>query len=125
MTSAGRASERRVDQTLPPRHFLPLGSLLGLFLISTAAFLARHPFHWDGAQLVLGFQDYSVVLHQPHPPGYPLFIGAAKLMSFFLSPYRSLQLESLLLPWPRLARSIFWVWKSGRVAWQPGLARSA
>ena len=120
MTSAGRASERRVDRTLHSRHLLALGSLLGLFLISTAAFLATHPFHWDGAQFVLGVQDYSVVLHQPHPPGYPLFIAAAKLISFFLSPYRSLQLESLLFALAAVSAVYFLgleIWRSRLAAW--------
>ena len=121
MTSAGGASERSsVDRTLRSRHLVTLIGLLALFLISTLTFLSRHPFHWDGAQFVLGVHDYSVVLHQPHPPGYPLFIGAAKLISFFLSPYRSLQLESLLFALAAVGAVYFLgleIWRSRLAAW--------
>ena len=101
MPPAGRAPAPafRVERTLRPRHLLILFGLLALFLVSSTVFLSRHPFHWDhwdGAQFVLAVHDYSVVLHQPHPPGYPLFVAAAKLISSFFSPYRSLQLVSLL-----------------------------
>jgi len=35
---------------------------------------------WDEALFCLGVRDYDVVQHHPHPPGYPLFIAAAKLV---------------------------------------------
>src|SRR5439155_787020 len=35
---------------------------------------------WDEALFCLGVRDYDVIQHQPHPPGYPLFIAAAKLV---------------------------------------------
>jgi len=37
-------------------------------------------FEWDEALFSLGVRDYDVVQHHPHPPGYPLFIGAAKVV---------------------------------------------
>src|SRR5437870_13879394 len=45
-------------------------------------FLARghSMWDWDEALLCLGVRDYNVVQHHPHPPGYPLFIAAAKLV---------------------------------------------
>lgn len=35
---------------------------------------------WDEALFCLGVRDYNVVQHHPHPPGYPLFSAAAKLV---------------------------------------------
>src|SRR5688572_19602995 len=45
-------------------------------------FLARghSMWDWDEALFCLGVRDYNVVQHHPHPPGYPLFLAAAKLM---------------------------------------------
>ncbi|MEK6371482.1 MAG: hypothetical protein AABO58_02190 [Acidobacteriota bacterium] len=45
-------------------------------------FLARghSMWDWDEALFCLGVRDYNVVQHHPHPPGYPLFIAAAKLV---------------------------------------------
>ena len=51
------------------------------------AFLALHlPFlppsleDLDSINFALGVRDFDVARHQPHPPGYPVFIVAAKLM---------------------------------------------
>src|SRR5206468_3554500 len=35
---------------------------------------------WDEGLFCLALRDYSVVFHHPHPPGFPLFVGAAKLL---------------------------------------------
>jgi hypothetical protein len=47
-------------------------------------FLARghSMWDWDEALFCLGVRDYNVVQHHPHPPGYPLFLAAAKLVRF-------------------------------------------
>jgi hypothetical protein len=47
-------------------------------------FLARghSMWDWDEALFSLGMRDYNVVQHHPHPPGYPLFLAAAKLVRF-------------------------------------------
>jgi hypothetical protein len=47
-------------------------------------FLARghSMWDWDEALFCLGVRDYNVVQHHAHPPGYPLFVAAAKLVRF-------------------------------------------
>lgn len=41
-------------------------------------FLTRSPSldEWDSVQFALGAGDFNLWRHQPHPPGYPLYIGA-------------------------------------------------
>lgn len=52
---------------------------------------------WDEALFCLGVRDYNVVAHQPHPPGYPLFIGAAKLVRLAVhSDFLALQIVVLI-----------------------------
>lgn len=59
----------------------PLAALL-LFL---ATCLARIPFAsqmlygWDSANFALALDYYNVAWHQPHPPGYPLYVALGKL----------------------------------------------
>src|SRR5439155_22415452 len=40
----------------------------------------------DSINFALGLRDFDVARHQPHPPGYPLFIAAARLVRTFVSP---------------------------------------
>lgn len=43
--------------------------------------LSRSPWDWDEILFALGVRDYNVALHHPHPPGFPLFIGTAKVLT--------------------------------------------
>ena len=38
-------------------------------------------FDWDAAQLSLATIEFSLADHQPHPPGYPLWIFSLKLLA--------------------------------------------
>jgi hypothetical protein len=47
---------------------------------------------WDEALFSLGVRAYDVTQHWPHPPGYPLYVAAAKAVHLFgVSEFRSLQ----------------------------------
>ena len=61
------------------RHRLPAALI---FLVCAAAyFLTRTPAldEWDSVQFALGVGDFDMARHQPHPPGYPLYIAAGWL----------------------------------------------
>ncbi|NLO73457.1 MAG: DUF2723 domain-containing protein, partial [candidate division WS1 bacterium] len=66
--------------------------LLGLLaLVVRLPFLTQYPLAWDSVQFVLGVEHYSVALHQPHPPGYFLYVHLARLLHLGgLSPYGAL-----------------------------------
>ncbi|MBV8518410.1 MAG: hypothetical protein JO197_13520 [Acidobacteria bacterium] len=70
-------------------------ALLAVFLVVTLTrFLsrARAPLDWDESIFATAVRSYDVVLHHPHPPGYPLFIAAAKLVHLVVRPeFRALQ----------------------------------
>jgi hypothetical protein len=48
--------------------------------ISRLVTLARAPWDWDELLFMLAVDRFDVAKHHPHPPGFPLFIGAAKLI---------------------------------------------
>ena len=50
-----------------------------LFLGGHALWLAPSLEDIDSVNFGLGVRQYDVARHQPHPPGYPLFIGLSKL----------------------------------------------
>jgi MFS family permease len=59
--------------------------------------LSRSPWDWDEALFMLGLRDFNVPAHHPHPPGFPLFIGTAKLLTFLrLSDFHALQAISFV-----------------------------
>ena len=39
---------------------------------------------WDSVQFVMGLEEYSIPAHQPHPPGYPLYIFIGRIFYFFI-----------------------------------------
>lgn len=69
---------------------------------------------WDEALFTLGVRDYDVVLHQPHPPGFPLYVFAAKVVHLVVkSEFRSLQaivFGSAIVLFPLL----FWLAREAR-----------
>lgn len=34
---------------------------------------------WDSVQFILGLKQYSIIAHQPHPPGYPVYIFLGRI----------------------------------------------
>ncbi|HEX7808174.1 MAG TPA: hypothetical protein VF608_05610 [Thermoanaerobaculia bacterium] len=59
--------------------------------------MARSLWDWDEALFMLGMRDYDVTQHHPHPPGFPVYIGIARLLRFVIgSDFRSLQAVNLI-----------------------------
>ena len=51
------------------------------FLVAHLRDLPRTLEDLDSINFALGVESFSVAAHRPHPPGYPIFIGLAKLSS--------------------------------------------
>ena len=56
-----------------------LPALAALFLLAHLAALPPALDDIDAINFALGVRDFDVAQHQPHPPGYPLFIALGKL----------------------------------------------
>jgi 4-amino-4-deoxy-L-arabinose transferase-like glycosyltransferase len=83
----------------------------------------RTPFEWDEVLFLQALDQYDVALHQPHPPGYPLYVVLGKLVRLVVGdPVRALQLLSVLATLATLAL----VWRLARQldlpAWPSRLA---
>lgn len=44
-------------------------------------FTARYSFDWDSANYARGVAEFNVAKHQPHPPGYPLWVLSARVLA--------------------------------------------
>jgi hypothetical protein len=59
--------------------------------------LSRSLWDWDEALFSMAVRAYDVTWHHPHPPGFPLFIAAAKLLRPLVhSDFRAVQAVTLL-----------------------------
>jgi len=59
------------------RRILP--AIAAFFLFAHLATLPSAPDDIDALNFMLGVRDFDVARHQPHPPGYPVFIALGKL----------------------------------------------
>lgn len=87
--------------------------LAGLLLVLRLPFMAASVDDLDSTNFVFGVVDYSPPAHRPHPPGFPVFIGAAKVLTGLgVAPVRALTLLSAVagalaaIPLVLLVRSI-------------------
>jgi 4-amino-4-deoxy-L-arabinose transferase-like glycosyltransferase len=59
--------------------------------------MARSMWEWDEALFCLGMRSYDVSSHHPHPPGFPVYIAAGKLVRLVAgSDFRALQALNLI-----------------------------
>ncbi len=84
--------------------------LLSIAIAATRLLAIAHSlFDWDEALFMLGVRDYDIAQHHPHPPGYPLFIAAAKVVHLVVgSEFRSLQVVVVLASF-FLFPALFWL----------------
>jgi hypothetical protein len=71
------------------------GERIAVWLTAVVVALSRLPaisrslWDWDETLFMLAMRDYDVSAYHPHPPGFPLFIGLAKLIP--LDSFHALQ----------------------------------
>ena len=63
------------------QRYILLALALLWFLLRIPHFGARYSFDWDSSQYARGLAEFSVAKHQPHPPGYPLWVLSARWLA--------------------------------------------
>ena len=72
---------RRLD-----RLDLVLAAVLAILtVLSRLPYRARMLYNWDAVQFALALREYDVVKHQPHPPGYILYVGLGRIVNAWLA----------------------------------------
>ena len=54
-------------------------------LASRWPYRARMLYNWDAVQFALALREFDVTKHQPHPPGYVLYVGLGRLVNATLA----------------------------------------
>ena len=72
-----------------------------LLLVATRWPLApKRLYFFDSANFAFALEDFNPALHQPQPPGYPLFVGLTRLIHIFVAdPQHVLLIAGLLSAW--------------------------
>jgi hypothetical protein len=50
-------------------------------LASRWPYRARMLYNWDAVQFALALREFDIAKHQPHPPGYVLYVGLGRLVN--------------------------------------------
>jgi hypothetical protein len=83
----------------PRQRGIVLALSIGIALTRLPAIAASF-LDWDEALFISGVRDFDVSWHHPHPPGYPLFVGAAKIVHLFgVDEFRALQAIVVVGAW--------------------------
>jgi hypothetical protein len=96
------------SETAVPRSVL---AIAGLYLAFHLAFLAPSLEDIDSINFALGLRHFDVASHQPHPPGYPVYIALGRttqaILRVVVPAMDQVQLESLALAiWSALGGAI-------------------
>src|SRR5258706_6422680 len=85
------------DSALSTQHSIVLAALTILVAATRLLALSKSIWDWDEGLFCLALRDYNVVFHHPHPPGFPLFIAAAKLLRLVVhDDFHALRAVSLI-----------------------------
>src|SRR5262249_18033551 len=80
-----RRQEVRGEQDVSPRSdFLVAAALSLLTIVSRWPYRARLLYNWDAVQFALALNEDDVLKHQPHPPGYVLYVGLGRIVHAWL-----------------------------------------
>lgn len=112
--SAGRApTPAGLSQRAREFFYLAASALVVTTVVSRLPFVTTTLYAFDSANYALAVRDfYNVAFHQPHPPGYPLYVFFARGIDFVVhDANRSLILEGIS-------------WSAVAVAATIGLARA-
>ena len=72
----------------------------------------RYLYYFDNVNFALAIKHFDPRLHQPQPPGYPLFVALLKLLNgLFHDPNRALIISGLI--GSALGLAFLWIWASG------------
>ena len=85
-----KLSPQRVDILIP--------LLLSILIVITRIpFVSKYLYEWDSVNYALGFENFNILNHQPHPPGYILYIGLGKVLNMlFNDPNNTMIFISIL-----------------------------
>jgi Protein of unknown function (DUF2723) len=107
-TTGAAAAE---DRSMPRADLAIALALAAVTVLSRIPFRARLLPTWDAVQFALALDRYDIAAHQPHPPGYILYVAAAHVVRLAIGD------ATQSLVWLSIAASGVAVFLVHRLAW--------
>ena len=102
---------RRISQL---QHLWIFVGALVVVLLTRLSIMPGHLYSFDSINLALALDDFNPARNQPQPPGYPFFVGEAKLVKLiFPDPWLVFTLLKLTVSALTLA-AVFWLGRAVR-----------
>jgi 4-amino-4-deoxy-L-arabinose transferase-like glycosyltransferase len=104
------------------RNILFITSLFLTGVLTRLPFRSQYLYHWDSVNFALGMENFNVYLHQPHPPGYFLYVMLGRLVNLLIGDANTSLVWISIVATGLAAMIIFflgqslWNWQSGMVA---------
>lgn len=83
MPASSPTTKRHLWQSLPGIDFLIAAVLAVVTIISRLPYMTHYLFAWDSGTVALGTRHFDMLAHEPHPPGYVLYVLTAKILTWF------------------------------------------
>jgi hypothetical protein len=72
------------------RDFILPFSLFVITVVTRLPFMSKLLYSWDSVQCALALKKYDVTVHQPHPPGFFLYVMLGRLFNLFIEDANTL-----------------------------------
>lgn len=66
-------------------NIIAISILSIITIITRIPFVSKYLFEWDSVQFALGIDNFNIIHHQPHPPGYFFYVYSAKLVNLIIN----------------------------------------
>ncbi|MBI5680175.1 MAG: glycosyltransferase family 39 protein [Methanobacterium sp.] len=82
----------------PRNSDLIISAVLTLLIVITRLpFVSKYLYEWDSVNYAIGFENFNILNHQPHPPGYIFYVYLGRgINTFFNDPNNTMIFISIL-----------------------------
>jgi uncharacterized membrane protein len=78
-------TESKLDKKLNRFGFLTAAVLFFVMVLTRIPYMTKFLATWDAGTVALGTRHFDVMAHEPHPPGYVLYVLSAKLLNYLFA----------------------------------------
>ncbi len=109
MSAAVRWAERARSHLGRHADALLAGGLAALTLLSRWPYRARMLYNWDAVQFALALREFDVAKHQPHPPGYLLYVALGRLLNSLVADPNLAYVSLAMLFSAATTMTVYWL----------------